>query len=99
SRVMYPLPLHDALPILPCGLVPAGRGGASLVAAPSGTTSERGISTMAVVPPYAEERREIRMFCRLASWPATKRPSWSLPERSNRSEEHTSELQSPDHLV
>src|SRR5262245_29708012 len=57
------------------GLLPAGRGVASLTAAPSATTSERGISTMAVDPPYAAERRAIRKFRHLASWPENDRPS------------------------
>ncbi len=42
-----------------------------------------GISTTAVIPPYAEPRMAILTPCLAASCPAMNRPSCSLPDKSS----------------
>src|SRR5258708_22297621 len=78
---IYPLPLHDALPIPPLQVQIST---AVPLAVPAPVTSrQRPDSRPTTVP------SELRVHC------------WFAPPLQSqiRSEEHTSELQSPDHLV
>src|SRR5207244_7778719 len=91
---LHPLPLHDALPIFPshANIIATGRAGV----------------------PQASRRRlpgNFRLRCRTRGRPlangsdtasACPHHRWKSPcegSTPGRSEEHTSELQSPDHLV
>src|SRR5258708_29425863 len=83
---IYTLSLHDALPI-----------SSSPIPNPASTTH----------PPACTSTSSRRTDGSSSTWPAPawRPPSWSSPCRRSscriamRSEEHTSELQSPDHLV
>src|SRR5207244_11317597 len=95
---IHPLSLHDALPISSnCGRSPAS---------PAASTQE---GSTGLNRGIAEDRPGRRAICppRSAGWLAGNLtwPAFFLPPARRpplaafRSEEHTSELQSPDHLV
>src|SRR5207244_13024768 len=88
---LSPLPLHDALPIL------VQRTCASLAIALALTLPMPRLSASANVilaRRSPETRSGFQNPVSLGTWPQTR-----LTRRPLRSEEHTSELQSPDHLV
>src|SRR5438552_1341961 len=92
---IYNLSLHDALPILvPKRQSPAKRTRRCLK--PLACSSEQFGNFGATLPTY-QDKKCLQYACTIAT--RRRRPDHSLKRGQYRSEEHTSELQSPDHLV
>src|SRR5207244_12474900 len=93
----YPLSLHDALPI--CGTCCGSRAMAPIAA----SSRRRGASSPTTCSPFPEAPRvtlrrphaDATIAALVGRAPSTRSADGDL----RRSEEHTSELQSPDHLV
>src|SRR5207244_13640611 len=88
SPEISPLSLHDALPIF------ASRGRGSVVQSSSSTAVARKLASRSPASAAARSTRS----CAGSSSPA-RLATIAQPRQARRSEEHTSELQSPDHLV
>src|SRR5437762_10338092 len=84
STEIYTLSLHDALPI--CAMIPPGN-------------SDAVLSDFRRTAPRAGERGEYCLPHRSATPPWPPRPRTGEARAPSRSEEHTSELQSPMYLV
>src|SRR5207244_11888518 len=83
STAICPLSLHDALPIC----VHPARSNSHMTAAPPSSFATAGL----------QSRMAVRLFCcHVSRRCGDGKAVYTFP---NRSEEHTSELQSPDHLV
>src|SRR5207244_6807768 len=93
---LYTLPLHDALPIWPPG-VPASQAGAALRRTAAARGDGPGNRAAAAGLPDGRAALEPRREAPRAD--ARRRRRAPVGLRDHRSEEHTSELQSPDHLV
>src|SRR5207244_7759375 len=95
SNPSYPLSLHDALPIFPIHAVQMGDG---FWSPRMRTNVERSIPTMLE---ELEQHGIVDNFLRLSGQKQADRrgPLYTDSDLYKRSEEHTSELQSPDHLV
>src|SRR3989475_1239211 len=87
---IYPLPLHDALPISPAGAVPADRTWRAVRGRIAAADPAEPVGPVPAPGPHAR-RGSGRLPPRVADA--------ELPHRQSRSEEHTSELQSQSNLV